>query len=156
MRARKVIFIDPIALEMAWSRLISLLDEASNFMLRTSFSSIVREAKDFTIVLMDARGRVVAHPTAGCPPFNGTMPRTIRHLLDAFPLEQWHPGDFIVTNDPWMGTGHPTTSAPRARSFATARWSASPASSRIWPISVASCGRRRRARFSRKGCRFRG
>ncbi len=99
-------FIDPIALEMAWSRLISLLDEASNFMLRTSFSSIVREAKDFTIVLMDARGRVVAHPTAGCPPFNGTMPRTIRHLLDAFPIEQWHPGDFIATNDPWMGTGH--------------------------------------------------
>jgi N-methylhydantoinase B len=99
-------FIDPIALEMAWSRLISLLDEASNFMLRTSFSSIVREAKDFTIVLMDARGRVVAHPTAGCPPFNGTMPRTIRHLLNAFPIEQWHPGDFIATNDPWMGTGH--------------------------------------------------
>lgn len=98
--------IDAIALEMAWSRLISLLDEASSFMLRTSFSSIVREAKDFTIVLMDARGRVVAHPTAGCPPFNGTMPRTIRHLLQAFPLEQWNPGDFIVTNDPWMGTGH--------------------------------------------------
>ena len=97
---------DPIALEMAWSRLISILDEASNFMLRTSFSSIVREAKDFTIVLMDRRGRVVAHPTAGCPPFNGTMPKTIRHLLDAFPVEQWNPGDFIVTNDPWMGTGH--------------------------------------------------
>jgi len=99
-------FIDPIALEMAWSRLISLLDEASNFMLRTSFSSIVREAKDFTIVLMDAQARVVAHPTAGCPPFNGTMPRTIRHLLDAFPTDQWQMGDFIVTNDPWMGTGH--------------------------------------------------
>lgn len=105
-RPNKESFIDAIALEMAWSRLISLLDEASNFMLRTSFSSIVREAKDFTIVLMDARGRVVAHPTAGCPPFNGTMPRTIRHLLEAFPLEQWNPGDFIVTNDPWMGTGH--------------------------------------------------
>jgi N-methylhydantoinase B len=99
-------FLDPIALEMAWSRLISLLDEASNFMLRTSFSSIVREAKDFTIVLMDAQGRVVAHPTSGCPPFNGTMPRTIRHLIEAFPLPQWQPDDFIATNDPWMGTGH--------------------------------------------------
>jgi N-methylhydantoinase B len=98
--------IDPIALEIGWSRVISLLDEASNFMLRTSFSSIVREAKDFTIVLMDHLGRVVAHPTAGCPPFNGTMPRTIRHLLEAFSIEQWYPGDFIVTNDPWMGTGH--------------------------------------------------
>src|SRR5215218_8506508 len=105
MRHEKA-FLDPIALEMAWSRLISLLDEASNFLLRTSFSSIVREAKDFTIVLMDAQARVVAHPTAGCPPFNGTMPLTIRHLLDAFPIEQWQPGDFIVTNDPWMGTGH--------------------------------------------------
>ena len=98
--------IDPIALEMGWSRLISILDEASNFLLRTSFSSIVREAKDFTIVLIDSRGRVVAHPTSGCPPFNGTMPRTIRHLMEAFPLSQWNDGDFIVTNDPWMGTGH--------------------------------------------------
>ena len=58
------------------------------------------------MVLMDRRGRVVAHPPAGCPPFNGTMPRTIRHLFEAFPLEMWNPGDFIVTNDPWMGTGH--------------------------------------------------
>src|SRR5262245_47599061 len=98
--------LDPITLEMAWGRLISILDEASNFMLRTSFSSVVREAKDFTIVLMDAKGRVVAHPTDSCPPLNGTMPRTIRHLLDAFPIAAWNPGDFIVTNDPWMGTGH--------------------------------------------------
>jgi N-methylhydantoinase B len=98
--------IDAITLEMAWSRVISLLDEASNFMLRTSFSSVVREAKDFTVVLMDRHGRVVAHPTAGCPPFNGTMPRTIQHLLETFPIKQWHPGDFVVTNDPWMGTGH--------------------------------------------------
>ncbi len=106
MRSTAMTPLDPIALEMAWSRLISILDEASNFLLRTSFSSVVREAKDFTIVLMDRRGRVVAHPTAGCPPFNGTMPRTIRHLLDAFPIDEWNPGDFIVTNDPWMGTGH--------------------------------------------------
>jgi len=91
---------------MAWSRVISLLDEASNFLLRTSFSSIVREAKDFTVVLMDKRGRVVAHPTAGCPPFNGTMPRTIQHLFDVFPSSTWNVGDFIATNDPWMGTGH--------------------------------------------------
>jgi N-methylhydantoinase B len=98
--------IDAIELEMAWSRVVSVLDEASEFMLRTSFSTIVREAKDFTVLLMDVRGRVVAHPTTGCPPFNGTMPRTIRHMLETFPVEDWRPGDFIVTNDPWMGTGH--------------------------------------------------
>jgi N-methylhydantoinase B len=103
---RHEIHFDPITLEMAWSRLVSLLDEASSFMLRTSFSTIVREAKDFTIVLMDRSGRVVAHPTAGCPPFNGTMPRTIRHLFEVFPVEQWMQGDFVATNDPWMGTGH--------------------------------------------------
>lgn len=98
--------IDPIELEMAWSRVIAVLDEASEFMLRTSFSSVVREAKDFTVLLMDAQGRVVAHPRASCPPFNGTMPRTIRHMLETFPIEAWEEGDFIVTNDPWMGTGH--------------------------------------------------
>jgi len=104
--AEKSLDLDPIELEIAWSRVISVIEEASDFMLRTSFSSIVREAKDYTIVLLDSKGRVVAHPTASCPPFNGTMPRTVRHLLEAFPLDQWRPGDFIVTNDPWMGTGH--------------------------------------------------
>lgn len=97
---------DAIELEVAWGQLISIIDEAADALVRTSFSSIVREAKDYTIILLDRFGRSVAQPTTSAPSFNGTMPRTMRHLLDACPIEEWEPDDFLVTNNPWMGTGH--------------------------------------------------
>ena len=97
---------DAIELEIAWGQLISIIEEAADALVRTSFSSIVREAKDYTIVLLDRNGRSVAQPTTGAPSFNGTMPLTMRHLLAAFPVGKWDPDDFIVTNNPWMGTGH--------------------------------------------------
>jgi N-methylhydantoinase B len=97
---------DAIDLEIAWGQLISIIDEAADALVRTSFSSIVREAKDYTLVLLDRLGRSVAQPSTGAPSFNGTMPRTMRHLLAACPIESWDPEDFLVTNNPWMGTGH--------------------------------------------------
>lgn len=97
---------DAIELEIAWGQLIAIIDEAADALVRTSFSSIVREAKDYTIVLLDRNGRSVAQPTTGAPSFNGTMPLTMRHLLAAFSVEKWESDDFVVTNNPWMGTGH--------------------------------------------------
>ncbi len=97
---------DSVELEIAWGQLISIIDEAAVALVRTSFSTIVREAKDYTVVLLDRAGRSVAQPTNSAPPFNGTMPRTMRHFIERFPLEEWSPGDVVITNDPWMGTGH--------------------------------------------------
>src|SRR5258706_13192777 len=97
---------DAIELEIAWGQLISIIDEAADALVRTSFSSIVREAKDYTIVLLDRAGRSVAQPTTGAPSFNGTMPLTMRQLLAVCPLDEWGPDDFLVTNNPWMVTGH--------------------------------------------------
>ena len=85
---------------------MAIIDEAALTLVRTAFSAVVREAKDYTIVLMDTEGRVIAQPTVSAPAFNGTMPRTMRHFLGRVPLEGWRPDDLIVTNDPWMGTGH--------------------------------------------------
>ena len=97
---------DPIELEIAWGQLVAIIDEAALTLVQTAFSAVVREAKDYTIVLMDTKGRVIVQPTVSAPAFNGTMPRTMRHFLESVPLEEWRPGDLIVTNDPWMGTGH--------------------------------------------------
>ena len=98
--------LDPIELEIAWGQLVAIIDEAALTLVQTAFSAVVREAKDYTIVLMDTKGRVVAQPTVSAPAFNGTMPRTMRHFLERVPPEQWHPDDLVVTNDSWMGTGH--------------------------------------------------
>jgi N-methylhydantoinase B len=97
---------DPISLEILWSRLISIADESAAALLRTSFSTIVRESNDFATGLMDANGDSLAENTAGIPSFVGILPRTLKHFLARFPKETWRPGDCVITNDPWMATGH--------------------------------------------------
>ena len=98
---------DPISLEILWSRLISIADEAAAALLRTSFSTIVRESNDFATVA-DGRQRrlALAENTAGIPSFVGILPRTLKHFLARIPGREWRPGDCVITNDPWMATGH--------------------------------------------------
>jgi N-methylhydantoinase B len=95
-----------VTLQMIWTRLISIADEAAATLQRTSFSTIVRESNDFACVLTDRRGQAVAQASDSVPSFMGTMPRTIRHFLEEFPMDTLEPGDMLITNDIWMGTGH--------------------------------------------------
>jgi N-methylhydantoinase B len=97
---------DPVTLEIFWNRLISIADESAAALVRTSFSTIVRESNDFATVLMDANGDSLAENTAGIPSFVGILPRTLRKCLERIPLAEWRPGDCIITNDPWLATGH--------------------------------------------------
>lgn len=97
---------DPITLEIYWNRLISAADEAATGLLRTAFSTIVRESNDFATVLMDRNGDSVSENTGGLASFSCILPRTTKHFLSRFPAEDWKPGDVIVTNDPWLATGH--------------------------------------------------
>ena len=89
-----------------WDRLISITDEIVSTLVRASFSSIVRESHDLSVVLLDPKGRLMAQGTYSVPVFIGTAPVTLRHMLERFPPESLRPGDVVVTNDPWMGTGH--------------------------------------------------
>ena len=97
---------DPVTLQILWSRLISIADEAAAALLRTSFSTIVRESNDYATVLMDASGASLAENSTGIPSFVGLLPRTLKHMLAEIPVEELRPGDVLITNDPWMATGH--------------------------------------------------
>lgn len=97
---------DPIALGIHWDRLISIADEIVNSLVRTSFSTNVRESYDLSCIVFDARGRALAQGTYSVPSFTGTAPDTLRAMLARFPPETLRPGDVIATNDPWLGTGH--------------------------------------------------
>jgi N-methylhydantoinase B len=97
---------DPVTLQILWSRLISIADEAAAALLRTSFSTIVRESNDYATVLMDAAGASLAENSTGIPSFVGLLPRTLQHMLAEIPAEELRPGDVLITNDPWMATGH--------------------------------------------------
>jgi N-methylhydantoinase B len=97
---------DPFVVETLWTRLVAIADEAAAALVRTSFSTIVRESKDFACVLMDTAGNSLAQNTSTVPSFVGTLPRTARAFLARLPAATWKPGDVVATNDPWLATGH--------------------------------------------------
>lgn len=97
---------DPIALGIHWDRLISIADEIVNSLVRTSFSINVRESYDLSCVLFDAKGRSLVQGTYSVPSFTGTAQETLRQVLQVIPAETLEPGDILITNDPWIGTGH--------------------------------------------------
>jgi len=97
---------DAVELELLWRRLISLVDEAAAALVRTSFSTLVRESYDFSCVVTDAAGQSLVQATESIPSFIGTLPETVKHFLRFFPPETLKPGDVLITNDLWLGTGH--------------------------------------------------
>ncbi len=98
---------DAITLSVLWSRLISIVDEAGTTLQRTAFSSVTRESADFAVVLMDTKGQSLAQSSVSVPSFLGVLPFLVKALLkDHFPHDQWHPGDVVITNDPWLCAGH--------------------------------------------------
>src|SRR2546428_12647510 len=98
--------LDAVTLEVLWTRIISVVDEAAKVIVRTSFSTLPNEANDFECVLTDAHGRALAQNSGSIPSFIGTLPATVRHFLREMGAERMQPGDVLITNDPWMGTGH--------------------------------------------------
>ncbi|GAB5468339.1 MAG: hydantoinase B/oxoprolinase family protein [Rhodospirillales bacterium] len=98
--------LDPIAVEILWTRLISVVDEAAATFVRASFSTLVREANDYAVVLTDAEGRNLAQSSQSIPSFIATLPATIRVFIREHGIETMRPGDVFVTNDPWHGSGH--------------------------------------------------
>lgn len=97
---------DAVLLEILWTRLVSIVNEAAAALMRTSFSTLVREALDFSCIVADAHGQGLAQPPNSIPSFIGTLPATVRHFIAEFSVASMQPGDVFITNDPWKGTGH--------------------------------------------------
>ena len=106
VKRHRVIIDDPVALQVVWTRLIAIADEAAATLRRTSFSPIVRESNDFSCVVFDAKGNAIAENTIGIPSFNMTLSRTLAHFLSRRPAGEWSDGDVGICNDPWLTSGH--------------------------------------------------
>lgn len=98
--------LDVVALGIIWSRFVSIADEMVSALVRTSFSTMVRESGDYSCMLFDAKGRLLSQGTNSVPSFTGTGPSTLAGMLAALPVETLEDGDILMTNDPWIGTGH--------------------------------------------------
>ena len=96
---------DPIQLEVLWNRLLSVANEQQTALVRTAFSTIVRESLDLACGIFDTRGQMIAQSMTGTPGHINPMATGAIHLLKACPPETLRPGDVLVTNDPWQTAG---------------------------------------------------
>jgi N-methylhydantoinase B len=97
--------IDPITLEVIWNRFLSVANEQQDALIRTAFSTIVRESQDLACGLFDTKGRMIAQSLSGTPGHINAMATSMRHFLAAFPSDRLSPGDVLITNDPWQTAG---------------------------------------------------
>lgn len=99
--------IDPILLEVLRNRLISIVDEQAAALMHASFTTVVREAGDLSAGVFDVEGRMLAQAVTGTPGHINTMANCVRgFVVPNYPMESLCPGDTLITNDPWEGTGH--------------------------------------------------
>lgn len=95
-----------IRMQVMWNRLISVVEEQAMTLLRTAFSTSVREAGDLSAGVFDPAGRMLAQAVTGTPGHVNTMAEAVGHFIAAIGRDRMYPGDTYVTNDPWLGTGH--------------------------------------------------
>lgn len=95
-----------LEMQIMWSRLLSIVEEQAQVLIRTAFSPIVRECGDISAGLFDVGGRMLAQAVTGTPGHVNTMAAAVTHMLDLFPLDQMRSGDVYATNDPWLAAGH--------------------------------------------------
>jgi len=92
--------------QIMWNRLLAVVEEQAQTLIRTAFSTIVRESGDLSAGVFDTQGRMLAQAVTGTPGHVNSMAESVGHFLQAFPIDTMKDGDVYCTNDPWMGTGH--------------------------------------------------
>lgn len=96
--------IDLFTLEIVKDALIAIGDEMFIALQRTSKSTIIYEVLDFASGLTDAQGQLITQGN-GVTGFLGTLTFAVRSTLEKFGPENLHPGDVVITNDPYGGGG---------------------------------------------------
>jgi N-methylhydantoinase B len=97
---------DPITIEILWRRLVSIVDEADASVARTAFSSLLRDAHDYTCMFTDSRGQELVQGTFCTPGQAGAMALGVKKIVRSMPLGDYWPGDVFIVNDPWLLAGH--------------------------------------------------
>ena len=92
--------------QIMWNRLIAVVEEQATTLVRTAFSTSVREAGDLSAGLFDRRARMIAQAVTGTPGHVNAMAESVAHFVCEIGQQNMFEGDVYLTNDPWKGTGH--------------------------------------------------
>jgi N-methylhydantoinase B len=93
-------------LQVMWNRLLAVVEEQGQALIRAAFSPIVRECGDISAGIFDRHGRMLAQAVTGTPGHINTMAEAVKTLRARFPVQDMRPGDIYMTNDPWIASGH--------------------------------------------------
>lgn len=97
---------EEIAQQVMWNRLISIVEEQAQALIRTAFSTSVREAGDLSAGVYNAHGEMLAQAVTGTPGHVNAMADSVGHFMRRIGCHTMLQGDVYITNDPWEGTGH--------------------------------------------------
>lgn len=95
-----------VSFQVMWNRLISVVEEQAQALVRTAFSTSVREAGDLSAGVYDLQGRMLAQAVTGTPGHVNAMADAVGHFIRRIGRDNIFEGDVYITNDPWEGTGH--------------------------------------------------
>jgi N-methylhydantoinase B len=95
-----------VAYQVMWNRLISVVEEQAQALVRTAFSTSVREAGDLSAGVYDTHGNMLTQAVTGTPGHVNAMADAVAHFIRRIGRENICNGDIYITNDPWEGTGH--------------------------------------------------
>ena len=98
--------LSQIHMQIMWSRLIAVVEEQAQTLMRTAFSTSVREAGDLSAGVFDRQGRMLAQAVTGTPGHVNSMANGVKHFLAVYPIDGMQEGDHYITNDPWLTSGH--------------------------------------------------
>lgn len=98
--------LEDIQFQVIWRRLISIVEEQARILMKTAFSPVVRESGDLSAALFDPAGRMLAQAITGTPGHVNSTAAAVPHFLDAYPPDTLESGDHLITNDPWIASGH--------------------------------------------------
>lgn len=93
-------------LQVMWNRLLAVVEEQGQALIRAAFSPIVRECGDISAGIFDVRGRMLAQAVTGTPGHINTMAEAVKTLCGRYSRSEMKPGDIFLTNDPWIASGH--------------------------------------------------
>ena len=95
-----------LTIQLAWNRLLAIVEQQAQVLMRTAFSTVVREAGDLSAGVFNLQGDMLAQAVTGTPGHVNSMAAAVGKFLARYPLAGLAPGDVLMTNDPWDGTGH--------------------------------------------------
>jgi N-methylhydantoinase B len=95
-----------LRMQVMWNRLTAIVEEQAQTLMRTAFSTTVRDAGDLSAAVFDTQGRMIAEAVTGTPGHVNSMAEGVKHFLAKFPPETMQEGDHFITNDPWLTAGH--------------------------------------------------